>query len=264
MKKIIKELNAEGTQLQVTIADERWYSNENKDGEIVWVPSVTWISGKYPKGTQFYKWLAQKGWDEAEAIKSAAGDKGSKVHYAVTDLINGLELNLDAKYTNPSTGLEEELTLEEWECLMSFVSWFNEVQPKTIANEFVVFGDSYAGTVDYLCEIDGERYLIDFKTSQQVWAEYELQVSAYKHALADRIRYQEIEHEDGTVEKKDTKLAILQLGYKLNKKKYKFTEVDDKFELFRAAQLIWANEHAGENPIKREYPTKLTLNTTQK
>ena len=33
------------------------------------------IAGHYPKGIAFYKWLAEKGWDESQALKSAAGDK---------------------------------------------------------------------------------------------------------------------------------------------------------------------------------------------
>jgi hypothetical protein len=51
------------------------------------VPSVTWISGFWPKGIGFYKWLADKGWDEAEAAKQAAGDKNEKsLTYALEKL----------------------------------------------------------------------------------------------------------------------------------------------------------------------------------
>jgi len=59
--------------VQVTIADERWYMMP-PDYTIA-VPSVTWKADYYPKGTEFYKWLANHGWDEAESIKKAAGIK---------------------------------------------------------------------------------------------------------------------------------------------------------------------------------------------
>ena len=94
MKKEIRTVDKERGILQVTTVDERWYVKESKDEETglpkhEYVPSVTWICDHYPKGVAFYKWLASKGWDESQAIKSAAGDKGSKVHYAIRDLIEG-------------------------------------------------------------------------------------------------------------------------------------------------------------------------------
>jgi hypothetical protein len=240
MKKIIREIKEQGI-VQITIADERWYQK----GEL-FVPSVTWITGHYPKGIAFYKWLADKSWDEAEAIKAAAGDKGSKVHNAIMDLIAGKKIDMDSKYLNPSSGETEELTLEEYECLMSFAEWFNANKPKVLHNEVVVFNEKegYAGTVDLICKIGKEYWLIDFKTSQNVWPEYELQVSAYKHALKN----------------KKIKLAILQLGYRRNKSSYKFTEIEDKFDLFLAAKQIWANECANVEPKKKDYPSSLLLN----
>ncbi len=249
MKKVIEEMvTVEGKPImRITTADERWYVK----GEKTFVPSVTWIAGYYPKGIGFYKWLADKGWDEAEAIKNAAGDKGSKVHYAITDLLKGGKVAIDGQYPNPTTGEPEEITKEEYECIMSFVGWFNETKPKVIANEVVVFseGDKYAGTIDLICKIDKQVWVIDFKTGQTVWPEYELQISAYKHGLK----------KPGIV-----KLGILQLGYQRNKNKYKFTEVEDKFELFKAAYRIWHNENDGVEPKVRDYPMTLKLNLETK
>lgn len=248
MKKEIRIVDQIKKILQVTTVDERWYIRDMTDPttglpKYEYVPSVTWICEHYPKGTQFYKWLASKGWDEAEAIKSAAGDKGSKVHYAVADLISGKEVSIDSKYKNNSNDKDEELTLEEYSCIMSFAQWCADTKPIFLKHEFNVFGDGYAGTVDLLCEIDKQKYLIDFKTSQSIWPSHELQVSAYKKA--------------GRFD--DVKLAILQLGYKLNKKKYKFTEVDDQFSLFLAAMEIWKKEQSGVNPKQRDYPLKIKL-----
>jgi hypothetical protein len=81
------------------------------------VPSVIWIAGFHPKGVQFYKWLANQGWDESQAIKQTAGDKGSKVHAAVEDLIAGNTVSMEAKYLNHSTERDEPLSLEEYETL---------------------------------------------------------------------------------------------------------------------------------------------------
>jgi hypothetical protein len=214
------------------------------------VPSVTWIAEHYPKGIAFYKWLANKGWDESEALKIAAGDKGSKVHLAVADLIDGKTVKLDAKYINNSTEKEEDLSLEEYEAILSFADWFKKTKPKILQREFVVWGEGYAGTVDMLCEIEGKKYIVDLKTSQYIWPSHELQVSAYLHALPPEI---------DTDESFPPHCAILQLGYRLNKNKYKFTEIEDNYQEFLAAKLIWAKEQKGVEPKQKDYPLEIKL-----
>lgn len=246
MEKIIKQVKKD--VLQITIADERWYVI-GSEGQEEYIPSVTWIASHYPKGVGYYKWLAQKGWDEAEAIKVAAGDKGSKVHHAIGDLIEGKTVAMDSKYINSTTKKEEELTLGEYECLMSFVSWVQTFRPKFLAKELVLINKEYgyAGTADLIYQdIDDKIWIVDIKTSQNIWPEMELQVSAYFHALKDS--FQNI---DGC--------AILQVGYRKNKANYKLTEIEDKFDLFLAARKIWANETKGQEPLKKDYPVSLRI-----
>lgn len=88
MKKIIRITDEKRGIVQVTTSDERWYLKPSTDPVTELpvykpVPSSTWIAEHWPKGIGFYRWLADKGWDEAEAIKAAAGDKGSAVHNAI-------------------------------------------------------------------------------------------------------------------------------------------------------------------------------------
>lgn len=239
MKRIVKKETATGI-VQITICDERWYELEG-----IFVPSVTWIADHYPKGTAFYKWLANHGWDEAESLKQAAGDKGSKVHNAIVDLIDGKTVKMTDSYYNETLDAQEELSLEEYEALMSFADWWKEAKPTVLAQDYIVWNQEkgYAGTVDLLCGIDGENWLIDFKTSQYIWPSHELQISAYKHADTNEI----------------DKLAILQLGFRRNKRKWKLTEIEDKFDLFLAAKKVWQNENAGIEPKKRDYPVEIKL-----
>lgn len=255
MKKVIREVDNKTGIMQVTIADERWYLKQQDGAEPKAVPSVTWIAGCYPKGIGFYKWLADKSWDEAEALKTAAGGKGSKIHKAIDDILEGKEVRIESKYLNPNTEQEEELTLEECDAILSFVDWFSETKPETITWERTVFSDkhNYAGTIDYICKIDGEYWLIDFKTGQYVWPEYELQISAYAEAIRNK------EHDIEALQPiTEVRRGVLQVGYRLNKRKWKLTEVEDKFPLFLAAQQIWANEHGGEKPTKKDYPVVLS------
>lgn len=255
MKKIIREADAKRGLIQVTISDERWYlksvTNPITDiPEYIGVPSVTWIAQSYPKGTAYYRWLAEHGWDEAEAIKTAAGDKGSKVHLAIEAILRGEEVRIDSQFMSKENGQLEELTLEECDCLLSFVAWHKEANPTALASEIVVFSDShgYAGTVDFVCRIGDQFWIIDFKTSQQIWPSHELQLSAYKRAFVTG------ENSVDGFDPADIHLAILQVGYRKNKAGFKFTEIEDKFSLFLSAQEIWRNEHAGEAPTKKDYP----------
>lgn len=281
MKKELRRTDPERGIVSVTTVDERWYFRERLDpitgvpAGHDFVPSVTWIAGKgYPKGVGFYKWLAMKGWDEAEAIRSAAGDKGSKVHQAIVALVDGQAVPMEARFVNPSTGQPEELSLEEYQCLLAFRDWWRAARPETLAREVVVWSDEhgYAGTVDWLGmlhattgdkgqpEEEASLWLLDWKTGQEVWPEHRLQVSAYGHAplpigtgpLAMPGPLHEVDRQ--------ARLGILQIGYRRNTRGWKFTEVEDAFDLFLAAKAIWAAETAGEAPLQVEYPLAVSLN----
>ena len=241
MKIEIRETKTDGI-VQITTLDERWYHNQLKG---IFRPSSTWIAGHYPKGIEFYKWLAQKGWDESEALKKAGGNRGSKVHQGIEHLMKEGQIAMDARFLN-SRGDEEELTVEEWECIISFYDWFLEAKPEILAFEQIVESDkyNYAGTLDLKCKIDDEIWIVDFKTSAHIWPEMGLQLSSYKHA-------------DGNEDV--VKQGILQLNYKKNKARYKFTELEDKFGLFLAAREIWMDENKDKKPAQKDYPILLQL-----
>ena len=282
MKKIIRETDEKRGIVQITVADERWYTKPGRDGVTdvpvyTPVPSVTWIAGFWPKGVGFYKWLADKGWDEAEAAKQAAGDKGSAVHHAIEMILKGQEFRIDTKVLDKARSTEQEpatreLTYEELLCVKSFLDWRDAVKPEVIATEMTIFSDihGYAGTVDLVCRIDGVPYVIDFKTSKQVWKEYELQVSAYRMALENGENPIDEKNPNGTdtgriVDLSGLKTAILQVGYERNKTGYKFTEVEDAFPLFKVAQQIWQSEVGDNHPgfTKREFPIILSAAVEQ-
>ena len=252
MKKEIRIVDKKRGILQVTAFDERHYYFEAQDKAgnptYEFEPSVTWILSRgYPKGTSLTRWIAKNGWDEAEEIKMAAAARGSRVHKAIETLLNGEQINIEDKFPSITDDTLKELNTEEWEAVLSFYRWYEETKPETIATEFVVRNKEvgYAGTVDYLCKIDGIVYMIDFKTSQYVYPEHELQLSAYRHAYSDPIE----------------KMAVLQLGYKRNKMGYKFTEIEDDFSAFLAAHTIFKKEVGRQDPPRREYPILLKLTT---
>jgi len=254
MNKEIREISDDGKTIQVTTWDERWYMKIETDdkGKVLSkkeYSSVTWIGSYCPKGIGFYKFLAQHGWDEAEAIKNEAGNKGYKVHKGIEELLLGNEITIESEIVNHD-GVPEKVTLEEYDALMSFVEWFDEVKPKPIESEIAVFNDEhmYAGTVDFICEIDGKVTLIDFKTSANIYESHEAQLSAYNYALEHKIEQQ----------------GILQLNYKKNKKKkWKYTEVEYDLDLFLAAKKFWYKACSNIQIFQKDYPTSLSINVNQ-
>lgn len=275
MKKIIKKVDEEKGIHQITIVDERWYSKEVKNSttgvpEMKFVPSVTWITQSYPKGVGYYKWLAEHGWDEAESIKTQAGDKGTKVHLAIEDIMQGKEVRIDSTYINKSLGEQEELTLEECDAILSFLAWKKSKEEEgyiieTLTYESTVFSNqhNYAGTIDWIVKLthklsptESEYWIIDFKTSQQVWPSHELQLNAYKRTLENG------ENIIKDLEVTNLHMGILQVGYRKNKAGWKFTEIENDFDMFLTAQKIWKKEHADESPKKRDYPIILSPEIT--
>jgi hypothetical protein len=258
MEKIIKE-NKDG-KIQITVVDERWYIDTKSD-EPKFVPSSTWIAGYYPKGIAYMKWLASKGWDEAEEIKSAAGDKGSRVHRAIDLLLEGEVIPMQAKLADQN-GDERELTFEEWDAIVSFQKFYEDYTPETVVHDLIVWNekDGYAGTLDFVAKIKEAYWLIDFKTSANIYPSHEIQLASYAHAypgveLLERHGKRMIK-----VMHPVDKLGILQVGYARNKDRYKLTEIPDKYHLFLAAKEIWQAENGDTQPKKLEYPEYATLN----
>lgn len=245
-----KIIDKERGLARLTLDEERWYIRETEDPKTkvkshIYLPSCSWISSFYPKGIAYFKWLADKGWNEAEAIKEERGKEGTKVHKAVELLLAGQEVKMDDAILNPKSGLLEPLNVNEYTAVISFVEWWKTLdKPQLLLSEETIWNEKagYAGTLDMVVKINGVDYLIDLKTSQYIWPSHEIQVAAYGHSF-----------------KKVPKLAILQVGYKRNKNGYKFTMIEDKYPLFLAAKQIWENECEGMKPFQKDYPLSVAL-----
>lgn len=265
MQKEIKVIDEAKGIVRITTLDERWYSKSIMDSitglpSYSFTPSATWIAGYYPKGIGYFKWLASKGWDEAQAIMIAAGDKGTKVHVATEILEKGGEFLIDMKLPNRD-GVEEELSTEEIVCIVSFKRFFELVRPEVLASEITVFCPDCAGTVDSVWRVHknikvGHNstitkgiWIIDKKTSQYIWESHRIQLSIYNEANID-YRSMNITDEEW----KNRKLAILGLGNNKTKEGYKFTEIPYKPKMVQVAKEIWANENPKAAPKQRDLP----------
>lgn len=154
---------------QITMPDSRYY---RRNGE--YYPSVTYVLGSYPKGKYFEDWLKKVGYS-AEYIVKKAGEEGTQVHEMIESYLNGDELNFLGPHGRPL------YHPDVWQMFLRFVEWWEEYNPTLIEVEVHLFSDELkvAGTCDIVCEIDGELWIIDFKTSNNLQSTYDLQAAVY-------------------------------------------------------------------------------------
>ena len=149
---------------QITLPDSRYY---RRNGE--YYPSVTYVLGSYPKGKHFEDWLKKVGYS-ADWIVKKAGEEGNAVHLLIEKYFNDEELNyLDEKGYPKMDPLV-------WQMFLRFVDFWETYKPTLIETEVHLFSDELkiAGTCDCICEINGELWVIDFKTSNHLHTTYDL------------------------------------------------------------------------------------------
>src|SRR6056300_1493106 len=165
-----RKLNYDGQLEQITFLDRRVYKKE----EGVYYPSVTTVLQYMPKNKFFDNWLKDVG-HNADLIMKKAADEGTAVHNAMEDLIAGKEIVWMDDYGNA------KYNLTVWKMILKVAEFLQTYKPEIIAVEEFTFSDKhkYAGTADLVCKIDGEMWLIDLKTSNNLHRSYDLQLSAY-------------------------------------------------------------------------------------
>ena len=263
MEKLIKEIIVNGVKMwQVTTPDSRWYGREVKNQEtglpeIEWLPSDTWIMSYYYKSPYLIKWMQEKGVDEAETIKKEAGTKGDRIHKGCEVINTGKEVAMTDQFLNKETKQMEELSVEEYEAIISYKNCVDEMKPQILAYEMAVFSKLSGGTLDGIwaiptSEVTRQIYIIDIKSSKSIYKSMIGQISSYSHKDID---YKLLGITDEEWENR--KLAILQVGYNRNKNGWKWTEVDDKYNLFEIAYATWKEENPTAKPRQIELPMKI-------
>ena len=117
--------------------------------------------------------------------RDSAADFGTLFHSIVEGLAKG---NQDILSDIP-----DEAKRDMWADAEATWDWIHKNGVQFKLSEAIVVNDtmSYAGQVDVLAFINGERWLIDLKTSKSVYDEYSLQLAAYRNC-------EKIQKPDGT------------------------------------------------------------------
>tara|TARA_R110000803_G_scaffold36932_6_gene79502 strand:+ start:412 stop:1194 length:783 start_codon:yes stop_codon:yes gene_type:complete len=244
-------LKYDGELEQITFLDRRVYKRD----EGVYYPSVTTVLQHMPKNKYFDNWLKDVG-HSADIIMRKAGQEGTQVHEAAEELIDGKEVTWMDPYGHA------KYSLLVWKMINRFADAWQQMDPTIIATEEFTFSDTfkYAGTADIIAEVNGERWLLDIKTSNNLHKSYDLQLAAYAKAW-EEMYGQKIDR-TGIIWLKSTKRSPSKKEGVYQGKGWELKIIDDidkNFELFKLIYQLYQIDNPTTEPIYNSYPTKIKL-----
>jgi len=239
----ILEISEDATQ--ITLPDSRYYRRNGK-----YYPSVTYVLGYYPKGKFFENWLKQVGFSADYIVKKAA-EEGTQVHELAEEYLNGAELNFLDERGRP------QYNPDVWQMFLRFVEFWETHKPTLIETEVHLFSDELkiAGTCDLIVKMNGELWLLDLKTSNQLQTVYELQTAVYGQCYEECFG------------KKIDRYGILWLksskrGSKKDKMQGKGWEVvessrsfEENIDIFKTVKRLFDLENPTHSPVFTEFRT---------
>lgn len=172
MKEIIKLLN----QSQITVNKE---SNSQYTYNGIVVPRVTEIISKCIHSDSLMYWANSLGFKHKSYKKTLdySAQVGTQCHEAIDSFIEN-----DFNYETASDMFASSRYAYE-----SYLKWWNTINMnnvvKVIYHEYPLICKYFGGTMDGLYEINGKKYIVDYKTSNHVTFRYFLQVAAYRYIL---------------------------------------------------------------------------------
>ena len=222
---------------------EHWYDI----GDNIILPSVTSILDKtLSKGFAFNQWLMNNG-NESKVIAREAAESGSKLH-------NAIEMMIQGNIVSAELG---NFTKEEWVKLNNWVNWHKTLKIQPITTETTVYDEElgYAGTADYICKINGEVWLLDWKTGNNIHDTAHLQVASYWHAWnrknEPKIQRCGIVHVGASIKaQKD----LNNIGIKVEELNF-----EQDFEIFKNVLAIYKRLCPNDKAPTSIYPLELSL-----
>lgn len=114
--------------------------------------------------------------DAPNKVRDAAASKGSDIHNIIEKHADGYPIVIE-DYKDPWRAYVE-----------AYVKFINQMPHKITFAEQIVYSKKhmYAGTADAIVDIGGKTYLLDYKTSKNLYPkDHALQLGAYKLALEE-------------------------------------------------------------------------------
>lgn len=154
-------------------------SNSNYQYNGIVVPRVTEIISKCIHSDSLMFWANSLGFKRQSYQKTLNryADIGAQCHETID-----LFLDNNGKFDAPENMLSNSRYAYE-----SYLRWWNTINTgntvKVIYHEYPLICKYFGGTMDGMYEINGKKYIVDYKTSNHVTFRYFLQVAAYRYIL---------------------------------------------------------------------------------
>ena len=214
-----------------------WTEAEN------WMPSVTTTQGIImDRGLK--EWFKRSSPQEIQDKILKGTGVGDIVHKKIENLL--LEGNVTIE------DVDEEHQKHVSQCLSGFTNWWSKNDVEVVETEQTVKHSGYniAGTFDLFCDINGEPYIIDFKTSNQKNDfKWPIQLTAY--ATSDPFR-------DGGVTP-NTAVLHLKKGKYSTKKGFTFREYDYKEEELEMIVHLFKDKYGTDPKFSDPVETNFNL-----
>lgn len=146
------------------------------------VPGVTTILGRFKDSGGLIHWAWEQGRDgkDYRATRDAAAEAGNIAHQWIDDDI----------HERPQTRLDAdpETLWKAGQALEAFRDWRSMVKFEVVETETPLISELYrfGGTFDALARVNRRLVLLDWKTSNRIYPEYLVQLSAYRQLLKER------------------------------------------------------------------------------
>ena len=152
-----------------------------KDGTRV--PGTTTITGRFKDSGGLIHWAWTQGAEgkDYRRTRDEAADTGTIAHAWIDDYIHGR-----AKTAFPLASPEQ--TKHATSAVEAFLDWATQVELQVIETEVPLVSElhRFGGTLDALAKVAGRLVLLDWKSSNGVYADYIAQVAAYRQLLRER------------------------------------------------------------------------------
>lgn len=236
------------TSNRLTFLDNRFYYHENGN----YYPSVTTILDAYPKGPEYFAWLKKVG-EDSDNIRDEAGRRGSVVH----DLTEKYDAGEEVSLMNESGYIAYKMS--EWAMFERYIEFRKRFDFTILHSELNLVSEKlgFAGTLDRVIELNGEKILVDIKTSNAIYPSYWLQLAAYEQLLTDNYGYNPIDKVailwlNAKTRTDGTKGAVQGMGWQMIAR----DESEKDWDLFQCTHKLWLAENETMKPKQTSYSLK--------
>jgi hypothetical protein len=140
------------------------------------VPGTTTIISRFKDSGGLLRWAHNLGLEgkSMDAARDKAADAGTLAHDMIESHIHG-------EVYEPAVGTAAAIVDWAHTALGNFITWSQQTNLIVTATELPLLSERhrFGGCIDAIGEVSGKACLVDWKTSNAVYSDYIVQVSAY-------------------------------------------------------------------------------------